>query len=49
LRKLWPLKVEGSKIQKNKPPNATKIGSQTPTKFLVLFFLEFKDDLLNFR
>jgi hypothetical protein len=22
----------GSKIQKNKPPNATKVGSQTPTK-----------------
>jgi hypothetical protein len=25
----------GQKLKKNKPPNATKAGSKTPTKFLV--------------
>jgi hypothetical protein len=48
LRKLWPLKVEGVKNSKqNKPLNATKTSSQTPTKFLVCYvlLLEFKDDL----
>jgi hypothetical protein len=35
LRKLWPLKIEGSITKKKKPPNATKTNSQTPTKFFV--------------
>jgi hypothetical protein len=35
LRKLWPLKVGGLRTQKNKPPNATNTGSQTPTKNFV--------------
>ncbi len=39
LKKLWPFKVEGVKNSKNKPPNATKAGSQTPTKFLVCCFV----------
>jgi hypothetical protein len=28
----------GVKNSKNKPPNATKAGSQTPTKFLICCF-----------
>jgi hypothetical protein len=40
MNNLWPLKVEGGqKLQKNKPPNVTKDGSQTPTKFIVFFFV----------
>jgi hypothetical protein len=35
LRKLRPPKVEGSRTQENKPPNTTKAGSQTHTKFHV--------------
>jgi len=31
-----------SKIQKNKPPNATKAGSQTPKKFLVCYYVVIK-------
>jgi hypothetical protein len=39
LKKLWPLKIEGSKKSKNKTPNAIKVGSKTPTKFLVCCFV----------
>jgi len=35
LRKLWPPKVKGVKISKNKPLNAIKTSSQTPQKILV--------------
>ncbi len=37
----------GVKNSKNNPPNATKAGSQTPTKFFVcsLLLLEFQDNL----
>jgi hypothetical protein len=35
LKKSWPPKVEGVKNSKNKPPNATKVNSQTPKKILV--------------
>jgi hypothetical protein len=45
LKKLWPPKVEGVKNSKKKPPNATKTGSQTPTKYVGLLLLKFKDDL----
>jgi hypothetical protein len=38
MRKLWPLKIIGLKTQKkNKPPNNTKAGLQTPKKFLVCY------------
>jgi hypothetical protein len=30
-----PPKVKGSRAQKNKPPNTTKVHSKTPQKFLV--------------
>jgi hypothetical protein len=30
---------KGVKNLKNKPPNATKAGSKTPTKFLICFFI----------
>ncbi len=30
-----PQNIGGSKTQKNKPPNVSKVSSQTPTKFLV--------------
>jgi hypothetical protein len=39
LKKVWPLKIEGSKKSKNKTPNAIKVGSKTPTKFLVCCFV----------
>jgi hypothetical protein len=42
LKKLWPFKLEGSRIQKNKPPNVTKAGSQTPKKFFVCCFIVVK-------
>jgi hypothetical protein len=42
LRKLWPLKVERVKNSKNKPPNVTKVDSQTPTKFLICCFVVIK-------
>jgi hypothetical protein len=29
-------------FKKNKPPNATKVDSQTPTKFLACFFVVIK-------
>jgi hypothetical protein len=29
----------GSKTQKNKPPTTKKVGSQTPTKFLVCCYV----------
>jgi len=31
------LKVKGVKNSKKKPPNVIKVGSQTPTKFLVCY------------
>jgi hypothetical protein len=41
-----PQSRRGQEFKKN-PPNATKIGSQTPTKFFAcaLLLLKFKDDL----
>jgi hypothetical protein len=42
LRKLWPLKVEGVKNSKKKPPNATKTSSHIPKKFLVCCFVTIK-------
>jgi hypothetical protein len=39
LKKLWPLKIEGSRIRKNKPPNATKAGSQIVTKLFICCFV----------
>jgi len=35
MRKLQPPKVKGVKNLKNKPPNTTKVGFQTPKTFLV--------------
>jgi hypothetical protein len=40
-KKLWPPKVEGSRILK-KPLNATKIDFGTPKKFLVCCFVAIK-------
>jgi hypothetical protein len=49
MRKLWPPKVKGSRIQKIKPPSTTKVGFQTSNlKFVFLvavFLLKVKDDL----
>jgi len=39
LIKLLPLKVKGVKNSKTKPPNATNVGSQTPTKFLICCYV----------
>jgi hypothetical protein len=41
-RKLWPFKVEGVKNSKKKPLNAIKAGCQTPTKFLVCYYVVVK-------
>jgi hypothetical protein len=38
-RKLWPFKIKGVKNSENKSSNATKVDSQTPTKFLVCCFV----------
>jgi hypothetical protein len=38
LKKLWPPKVEGSQIQKNKPSNVIKASSQTLKKNPCMFF-----------
>jgi hypothetical protein len=32
----------GQELKKNKPPNATKANSQTPTKFLVCCYVDVK-------
>jgi hypothetical protein len=35
IEKKWPFKVEGINNSKKKPPNAIKIGSQTPKKLFL--------------
>jgi hypothetical protein len=42
-----PQSKKGLRTQKKKPPNATKVSSQTPTKSLYvgMLLLKFKDDL----
>jgi len=49
MRKLWPPKVKGSRIQKIKPLSTTKVGFQTFNFLIcfnvVVFLLKFKDDL----
>jgi hypothetical protein len=44
-------KVEGSRTQKNKPPNVTKLVPKNPknSPYIVLLPLKFKDDLKNSR
>jgi hypothetical protein len=39
LKKLWPFKIEVVKNSKKKHSNATKVGSQTLTKFLVCYYI----------
>ncbi len=41
LKKLWPFNRRGQNFKK-KPPNTTKVGSQTPKKFLVCCFVVVK-------
>jgi len=39
MRKLWALKVKGSRTPKNKPLNTTKASSKIPKQFLVCFLI----------
>ncbi len=34
MKKLWPPKIKGSKTQKNKPPNTTKVNAQNTQNIL---------------
>jgi hypothetical protein len=42
LKKLWPVEEKEVKNSKEKTLNATKIGFQTPTKFLVCCYIVIK-------
>ncbi len=37
-----PQSKGGQKLKKKKPPSAMKVGSQTPTKFLVFCYVAIK-------
>jgi hypothetical protein len=39
MRKLWPPKLKRVENSKKKPPNTTKVGSQTPKKFFLCYFV----------